>query len=140
MSRVLIASITELCTADHHGHAGIIAGWTSNKSPAEVRKFFDNPASTLVVAERLGVLAAVGSFDASGTIGLNYVAPEHRFTGVSKALLAAMEDAMRSGGIVTAQLQSTATAHDFYRAAGWLDDGPPDTSGRVTGYPMRKAL
>jgi len=140
MSRVLTASIVELCAADHHGDPTIIAGWTRNKTPVEVAKFFDNPDLTLFLAEYLGEVAAVGGVDRDGGIRLNYVAPEHRFQGVSKALLAAMEAAIRERGLATAHLHSTRTAHDFYRRAGWQDDGEIDTSGRVPGYPMRKSL
>ena len=140
MSRVLTASITQLCAADHHGDPVIIGAWTANKTLAGVRKFFDNPETTLVIAERLGEVAAVGSFDTAGTIRLNYVAPAHRFRGVSKALLGAMEAALRTRGTAIARLHATTTAHEFYRAAGWRDDGPADTSGRVVYYPMCKAL
>src|SRR6185312_7912308 len=91
MSRVLTASIVELCAADHHGDPTIIAGWARNKTPVEVANSFDNPDLTLSLAEYLGEVAAVGGVDRDGGIRLNYVAPEHRFQGVSKALLAAME-------------------------------------------------
>lgn len=140
MSRVLTASITELCAADHHGDPAIIAGWTRNKTPAEVAKFFDNPELSLFVAERLGEIAAVGGVEHDGHIRLNYVAPTHRFRGVSKVLLAGMEDALRQRGVTTGKLHSTRTAHAFYQRAGWLDDGVLDTSGRIPGQPMRKAL
>lgn len=141
MSRVLTASIIELCAADHQRDLAIIAGWTRNKTPAEVEKFFDNPELTLYVAERAGEIAAVGCLGIDGTIRLNYVAPAHRFQGVSKALLAAMEEALRRRGIRAAHLHSTRTAHAFYLSAGWVDDGPLETAaGRVPGQPMRKAL
>ena len=34
MSRVLIGSITDLCTADHRNDPEILAGWLRNKTPA----------------------------------------------------------------------------------------------------------
>ena len=37
MSRVLIASITELCAADHGNRADRLASWTANKTPEGVR-------------------------------------------------------------------------------------------------------
>ena len=140
MSRVLIASITELCHREHRNDPALIADWTANKTPAGLAKFFDNPEVALFVAERTGEIAAVGCIGHNGWIRLNYVAPGHRFTGVSKALLAAMEAALRQGGIADAHLHSTKTAHRFYQAAGWIDDGAPDLAGQMPSYPMRKRL
>lgn len=43
MSAVLIASIRDLCTADHRNDPEILAGWLRNKTPEMVRKMLDNP-------------------------------------------------------------------------------------------------
>ena len=140
MSAVLIDSITRLCLEDHKGNAEAIAAWTANKTPAMVLKMFDNPNVRLFVAERDDEIAAVGCLNGTDEIGLNYVAPTHRFMGVSRALLAAMEAIMQDSGVVHGKLFSSTTAREFYRTAGWVDvDGP--LSGRlVAGYPMRKRL
>ena len=140
MSRILIASITELCGPDHHGDAAVIAGWTRNKTPAELRKILANPDVAVYVAERGGVPLAVGCIGLDGWIRLNYVAPEFRFHGASKALLAAMEAALRAGGVALARLESTATAHRFYLSAGWTDIGAPGGSHAVEAFPMEKRL
>ena len=58
MSRVLIASITDLCHADHRGDAGIIAGWTANKVPESVARWVAHPDLVLLVAELDGAIAA----------------------------------------------------------------------------------
>ena len=137
MSAVLIASITELCAADHRNDPEAVASWLSNKSPDRIAEWFANPASTLLVAERNGEIAAVGAFNADRMIILNYVAPQHRFAGVSKALLVAMEKALGPG---EATLDSTLTARPFYLAAGWHEAGPPKPYRRVDGYPMRKLI
>jgi len=140
MSRVLTASIVELCGADHHGDAALIASWTRNKTPVAVRAMLANANSSFYVAERDGEVAAVGCVSSDGSIRLNYVAPAHRFHGVSKALLGEMEAALRARGVTEARLDSTATAHRFYLAAGWVDDGQPDGQQGVVSYPMRKRL
>jgi hypothetical protein len=112
MSAVLIASITELCEADHRNDPQLLAGWRENKSPERVAQWFESPASTLLVAERNGEIAAVGGYFASDrVVSLNYVAPAHRFAGVSTALLAAIEAGLGSG---EASLESTQTARRFY--------------------------
>jgi hypothetical protein len=48
---------------------------------------------------------------------------------------------MRLRGIRLGRLTSTVTAHRFYRAAGWQDEGvPQDMFGLHTGHRMSKAL
>jgi GNAT superfamily N-acetyltransferase len=140
MSRVLIGSITELCFDDHKGNAEAIASWTANKAPESVARWVVDPKLTVLVAEHRGEIAAVGALTAPDEIGLNYVAPAHRFMGISRALLKAMEAIMRDNGVADGKLNSSATARQFYRDAGWVDvDGP--LSGRlVAGYPMQKRL
>ena len=140
MSEVLTRSITELCGRDHGNDPAAIAAWTANKTPEGVRRILENPDVRMFVAERDGVVAAVGCVQAGNEIGLNYVHPAHRFKGVSRTLLRAMEQAMRQAGVTEARLKATQTAHDFYRANGWQDAGDP-TSGRfIDAWPMRKEL
>jgi GNAT superfamily N-acetyltransferase len=137
MSAVLIASITELCVADHKNNPAALASWLANKTPEAVARWLDYPQSHLLVAERDGEIAAVGSYSDDRKILLNYVSPSHRFAGVSKALLAAMEKRLGPG---EARLDSSATARQFYRDAGWAENGPPEPYQFVPGYPMRKVL
>jgi GNAT superfamily N-acetyltransferase len=92
------------------------------------------------VAERDGAVAGVGALSESGDVLLNYVAPAHRFAGVSRAVLAHLEQALRERGISWAVLSSTRTAHRFHRAAGWLDVGPPQPMFGMFVYPMAKQL
>jgi GNAT superfamily N-acetyltransferase len=121
MSQVLVASITELCAEDHRGRPEALAEWTANKTPESIRGWFDRPENRLLVAEEDGAILAVGGFSSEGEITLNYVAPSARFRGVSRAMLAAIEDAMRARGIAEARLDSTKTARRFYLAAGWQE-------------------
>ena len=137
MSAVLIASITELCAADHRDDPAALSSWLANKTPAGVGQWFANPVNTILVAERAGEIAACGAFNTDRMIILNYVAPNHRFRGVSKALLAAMEAALGPG---EATLDSTLTARPFYLAAGWEEAGQAKVYRLVDGYPMRKLL
>jgi GNAT superfamily N-acetyltransferase len=140
MSRVLTASITELCVADHGGNPAAIARWTANKTPEEVTKMLAALGTDLFIAEREGAVAAVGCIVGTSEIGLNYVHPDHRFMGVSKALLDAMEESMRARGVGEAALVSTVTAHRFYLAAGWEDVGGQEARFGMTCFPMRKTL
>lgn len=140
MSAVLSASIRELCGPDHGDDPDAVARWTANKSPEAVATMLADPNLRFYVAERDGTVLAVGCIVGRSEIGLNYVDPAHRFTGASKTLLAAMEGAMRADGVEEARLVSTATAHRFYLAAGWKDDGLPQQRFQVDCQPMHKRL
>lgn len=140
MSRVLIASITELCTDDHKGDPQAIASWTRNKTLEGVTAMLEAPDNRMFVAERDGAVAAVGCVVGDDEIGLNYVDPAHRFKGVSRALLDAMEAAIRETGATEGRLESTRTAHQFYLDAGWNDAGPLYTGRFTDAWQMRKAL
>ena len=140
MSAVLIASICELCTADHRNDPEILAGWLRNKTPDMVLRMLERPGAQILVAERDGEVAAVGCLTGPDEIGLNYVAPAHRFHGVSMALLAALEDRIRAAGATLGKLTSTGTAHRFYLANGWLDAGPAEADRGMLCYPMQKRL
>lgn len=137
MSAVLIASITELCVADHKNNPDALRSWLANKTPDGIAQWFGNPANALLVAERGGELAAVGGYNMARTIILNYVSPRHRFMGVSKAMLGALETHLGPG---LAHLESSQTARRFYLDAGWQESGPPEPHRFVPGYPMRKVL
>ncbi len=140
MSHVLIASITTLCERDHGSVQENLDRWLANKSPAGVAAWFDNPDNRLFVAERDDAVVGVGGCNVRGEVLLNYVSPEARFSGVSTALLATIESALRAEGLGIGRLTSTATAHAFYVARGWRDDGAPEQRFAVFVHPMTKSL
>ena len=94
---VLRASIADLCVADHGREPEIVARWLANKTPTDVRSWIEAPGR-VVVAEERGRIVGVGAAVASGWITLNYVLPEARFRGVSKAVLGALEAYLRAEG------------------------------------------
>jgi GNAT superfamily N-acetyltransferase len=123
-SAVLRRSITELCRADHGDDPQAIAAWIANKTPEEWLSWLEMPVS-LFVAEDAGRILGVGLLDQDDTIRLNYVAPEARWRGVSKALVAHMESEARRRGLSRCRLESTRTARAFYEAAGYRHDDDP---------------
>jgi GNAT superfamily N-acetyltransferase len=137
MSDLLIASITALCVLDHQNRPDAVSRWLANKTPDGVLRWFDNPQNGIFVAEHDRAIAATGAFNSKREIILNYVSPEHRFAGVSKALLVAMEAALGPG---EATLTSTETARRFYRAMGWEETGEVEHWAGMIAYPMRKRL
>lgn len=138
---VLRRAITELCAADHHNDAMILARWLANKTPEIVASWIVNPRNTLLLATEGDAVLGVGSVTELGEITLNYVSPDSRFQGVSRALIAALEEQAMRHGNVRCHLTSTETAHRFYLRAGYRDDGMPiQKFGTTGGYPMSKPM
>ena len=140
LSKVLCASIRELCSADHKNDPEVIARWIANKTPEHMAQWIADPHLTLVLAERDEQPAGVGCISDQGEVLLNYVAPAHRFCGVSFAILAHLEAALAERGITKARLTSSETAHRFYRRAGWMDAGESPIVLGLRGFPMEKSL
>lgn len=130
---VLRRSIEELCGEDHGGDPAAIAGWTSNKNPEMWRAWVDQEATELYVAIEAEHILGVGMMDAEGEIMLNYVSPDARLRGVSKALLNHMETEARRLGLTECSLDSTKTARSFYRSAGYrCREGASKIDDRMT--------
>ena len=138
---VLRRSISELCAADHGNDPAILGRWLSNKTPEIVAGWAKQPGNSLLVAVEGDVILGVASVTDAGEITLNYVAPDARFRGVSRALLGALEARAAERGNTSCTLTSTETAHRFYQSAGYGDVGRPDGRfGTISGYPMSKRL
>jgi len=86
---VLRASIIELCTADHGNDPTLLERWLANKRPEIVAGWIGRPEHSLLVAVDGGDILAVGEVRDAGEITLNYVAPQARFCGISRAMLSA---------------------------------------------------
>jgi GNAT superfamily N-acetyltransferase len=138
---VVRRSITELCVADHRGDAATIAAWLENKTEPNFRTWIDSARHVALAAEQSGRVVGFGLLRRPGFIDLLYVVPDARFQGVSKALLAAMEEAAQSLGVDVLNLNSSATAKRFYECAGYVAAGDPTKGfGCSTCYPMSKRL
>lgn len=136
---VVRRSIVELCHADHQGDAPTMTAWLANKTAANMRRWIAQWHVFVAVEDER--MAGVGAIRASGEIALNYVSPDARFSGVSKALLRRLEQQAAEMGVEVVTLLSSATAHRFYGAVGYRDTGPPLTGfGITSGYPMAKRV
>lgn len=136
---VLRRSITELCAADHHDDPVILARWLGNKTPEAFLSWLAQPENSVLVAVDDGDVVAVGSVTDQGKINLNYVSPDARFRGVSRALLRALEARAVERGSLQCSLVSTETARRFYHANGYVETGVPERPfGTPSGYPMVK--
>jgi GNAT superfamily N-acetyltransferase len=134
-------SIAELCSADHHDDPAILARWLYNKTPAVFGGWIADPDNFVLVAVEEHTVLAVGILRSDGEMTCNYVSPDARFRGVSKAMLAALEAIAREHGNDVCNLTSTETARRFYRRAGYEEVGMPQGNFGTTGaYPMLKRL
>jgi len=136
---VLRRSIAELCHADHRDDPVFINRWLENKTPENVSAWIADPDNCVYVAVENGVVFSVGAVTRSGVILLNYVSPDARFKGVSKAMLKQLEKTAAERGNRRCTLSSTVTARWFYLSAGYQVQAPaPKTS--ASGIPMAKEL
>ena len=134
-------SIAELCGADHHDDPEILRHWLANKTPRHWAEWLAYEANTVLVAVDDETVLAVGVVRNDGEITCNYVSPDARFRGVSKAMLAELEATARGFGNDSSTLTSTETARRFYLAAGYEQVGMPEGKFGTTGaYPMLKRL
>jgi GNAT superfamily N-acetyltransferase len=138
---VLRRSIVELCAADHRNDPKILSQWLANKRPYIIASWIAQPGNSLMVAVEAEKILAVGSVTDAGEITLNYVSPDARFRGVSRAMLAALERRAAERGNGACTLTSTATARRFYLANGYVETGAARGNfGTKSGFPMRRAL
>jgi GNAT superfamily N-acetyltransferase len=117
-----------------------LAQWLSNKTADIVASWVTAPNNSVLIAVEDDTILALGAVTDTGQITLNYVSPDARFRGVSRALLRALEARARERGGVRCTLNSTETARRFYLANGYVIDGPPVRRHGVGGYPMWKPL
>ncbi len=136
---LLVRSITELCVADHRNDSELLSGWLANKNTKTVMSWMDNPINILMVAVNNNQVRSVGCLARDGRIILNYVSPDFRFRGASKAMVRTLEKEARRIGLQRLTLDSTETAHAMYLAMGYADVGTTVTRG-IPAYQMAKDL
>ena len=100
-------SIAELCGADHHDDPAILGRWLANKTPETWAEWLVYEPNTVLVAVDDETVLAVGVVRNDGEITCNYVSPDARFKGVSKAMLAELEARARAFGNDACRLEST---------------------------------
>jgi GNAT superfamily N-acetyltransferase len=119
-------SITELCVADHKTDPKEIENWLNNKTEDAWRTWIARDDSIVLVAERAGDVIGVGMATLDGDILLNYVHPSARFQGISKGILAKIEEVFKSRGLQHCRLESTVTARFFYEGCGYRQEDGSD--------------
>jgi GNAT superfamily N-acetyltransferase len=138
---VVRRSIVELCYDDHRGDETSLAEWLANKTRANFEQWIGSGQHVSLVAERNNELVGFALLNLRGSIALLYVSPSARFGGISKALLAAMEQAAIAVGLRELTLESSATALRFYTRRGYASTGPPGKGFGITNaYPMSRRI
>jgi GNAT superfamily N-acetyltransferase len=138
---VLRRSISELCTADHKNDPAILSRWLGNKTIENFVAWVNQTDNSLLVVVENDEILAVGSVTDAGMIGLNYVSPDARFRGVSRALLRALEQRALDRGSTRCTLTSSETARHFYLSNGYMEaSAPAGNFGTSSGYPMSKSI
>jgi GNAT superfamily N-acetyltransferase len=139
--RLLRRSIAELCRADHRDDPDILEQWLRNKTVDNVRNWITMPQAHVFVATEGAVMVGVAAVTSHGEITLNYVSPDARFRGVSKAMLDRLEARARELGNDGCVLTSTATARGLYLSAGYEEQEVLDGKfGKAVSYRMSKRL
>lgn len=138
-TNVVRRSITELCRADHHDDWATLDMWLSNKTPTNIGLWIET--QHVVVAIDDGNILGVAAMSKTGDARLNYVVPEARLKGVSKAMMANLEAKAIDLGLERMVLDSTTTARAFYLAAGYVSSGPSQPAfGLLISQLMHKVL
>lgn len=138
---VVRRSVVELCAADHRGDGETLAEWLDNKTTVNFEDWIASDRHVALVAEREGAIVGFGLMNLSGVIALLYVSPDARFSGVSKALLSALEEEALAAGIRKTKLESSITALRFYRSAGYsLERDSTHGFGLTSCYPMYRQI
>jgi N-acetylglutamate synthase-like GNAT family acetyltransferase len=140
IATVLRRSIIELCVLDHGGDEHVLEQWLKNKTPSTIKSWIEDPDQFLVVAEDQGIILGVGGASTKGEITLNYVHPDYRYTGVSKAIISFIESKLCKAELRQTTLTSTQTALNFYKSLGYRESAGPLTWGKLVGYSMEKLL
>lgn len=140
IANLLRRSIIELCGPDHRGDPDLYGSWIANKTAENIADWIAGLGAFLAAKSEAGSVWGVGMADCSGHIVLNYVLPEARGRGVSKALMAALETFVHSRGISEVRLKSTCTAERFYWSIGYVETSKPDVRKGMTFKRFVKVL
>jgi N-acetylglutamate synthase-like GNAT family acetyltransferase len=112
---VVRRSITELCLPDHQDNPAILQKWLANKTPASLRSWIAASDNHMSVATDGEAIVGVASVTTPGEITLNYVSPDARFRGVSKALLKRLE--AKAAELGNSIFRRGTRSRDYRRAA-----------------------
>lgn len=113
-------SILALCATAYPPE--VLQRWVDGRPPDRHRKLFEQ--KHVVVCERDGEVLGFGIVDLEGgRVFAVYVTPTAARGGVGRLLLATLEDAARTAGLVRLELHATLNAVPFYERSGFIAEG-----------------
>jgi GNAT superfamily N-acetyltransferase len=135
-----MSSIQEVCSQDHTKEE--IAGWGFRPFREErvIAAIANNYVWVIEQAEKIEGYGELSIIEAEGTsrahiLGL-YLRANVTGQGLGKQLLTLMLDEVKARGISEIGLESTITAHAFYKSFGFVDKGPQATA-QIGGSTVR---
>lgn len=117
---LLRRAITHCCASDHRNDPDILSAWLGNKTPDNVRTWFDCSSYHCLVALDGRRIQGVSVLTRAGKIMLLYVAPETLAHGVGTSLLKEMETVAQKWGVRSLCVLSTLSAAPFYMRNGFV--------------------
>ena len=117
---LLRRAITHCCVSDHRNDPDILSAWLGNKTPDNVRTWFDCSSYHCLVALDGRRIQGVSVLSRAGKIMLLYVAPEALVHCVGTSLLKEMEAVAKKWGVRSLCVLSTHSAAHFYMRHGFV--------------------
>lgn len=133
-------SIQEVCSNDHS--PAEIQAW-GHRPYREAQRFAAIESDFVWVVECDGAIEGYGHLKINGDGGGNaahihglYLTPRVIGKALGMAIVTEMKRELYQAGVGSVTLESTITAHGFYRKMGFSDDGPAKTL-EINGTPIR---
>ena len=123
IARLMQRSIVELCVDDHGSDPGTYSPWLASKTGDKVEKLVNGTGRSVAAFNESRSVVGFAMGTPEGEVVFNYVAPEYRFQGISKALLRDLENYFAACGNSHATLTTTLTAEKFHVSRGYKDTG-----------------
>lgn len=140
IARLLRRSIIELCEADHGNDPRRYEAWLENKTADNVKSWIEGTGPFLVTVDDRKRVIGVCAGGPDGQVHLNYILPEARHKGVSKAQMQALEAYYARQGLSEIRLNSTETANRLYGSLGYVEVGEIEICEGITLRSFKKAI
>jgi GNAT superfamily N-acetyltransferase len=140
IARLLRRSIIELCEADHGNDPKRYEAWLENKTADNVTSWIGGGGPFLKTIDDRNQIIGVCAGGPDGQVHLNYILPEARHKGVSKAQMLALEAYYADQRVPEIRLNSTETAKRLYASLGYLEVGEIEICEGITLRSFKKAI
>lgn len=140
IAHLLRRSIVELCETDHGNDPKRYEAWLADKTADDMRAAIGGEGPLLITVDDRNRMIGVCGGSADGKVYLNYILPEARHKGVSKAQMQSLEDYYKDKGLPEIRLNSTKTAIRLYSSLGYVETGELEICEGITLRSFKKAI